>query len=236
MANFVMVHGSWQGGWCWRWLTPLLRQAGHAVFTPTLTGLGERSHLATPQTGLTLHIQDIVQVLQYEDLQRTILVGHSYGGMVITGVAGTAPERLARLVYLDAVVPEDGQCAFDLLPPGTPAWWAKLAAANADGSAAPPPIAVFGVTDSTMAAWAQSRLTPMPLLTHQQPIRLASGQAEKVPRSYIACTDFQWLRATVQKVRALGWDYHELPTGHNAMMTMPAELARVLGAIADLNG
>src|SRR5579862_6453256 len=101
MATFVLVHGAWHGGWCWRKLTPLLRAAGHEVFAPTLTGLGERAHLATPEVGLSFHVQDVVNVLVYEDLHEVVLVGHSYGGMVITGVTGQAPERLAQLVYLD---------------------------------------------------------------------------------------------------------------------------------------
>src|SRR5215211_1043953 len=117
MATFVLVAGAWHGGWCWRKVTPLLRAAGHEVFAPTLTGLGERSHLAHPDVGLTTHIQDIVNLLEYEDLNDVVLVGHSYSGMVITGVAEQVPGRLAHLVYLDAFVPENGQALVDLLPP-----------------------------------------------------------------------------------------------------------------------
>src|SRR5437660_801825 len=109
MATFVLVHGAWHGGWCWRKLMPLLRSAGHAVWTPTLTGLGERAHLGNPDVGLSTHVQDVVNVLEYEDLSNVVLVGHSYGGMVITGVAHQMPGRLAHLVYLDAFVPKDGQ-------------------------------------------------------------------------------------------------------------------------------
>src|SRR4051812_8081549 len=108
MATFVLVHGAWHGGWCWRKLTPLLRAAEHAVYTPTLTGLGERAHLGGPDVGLATHVRDVVTVLWYEDLSGVVLVGHSYGGMVIGGVADQVPERLAHLVYLDAYVPEPG--------------------------------------------------------------------------------------------------------------------------------
>ena len=107
MATFVLVHGGWAGGWQWREVASLLRAAGHDVFTPTLTGLGERVHLASPDVGLDTHIQDILMVLEYEELRDVILVGYSYSGMVITGVAERAPERLAHLVYLDAYVPRE---------------------------------------------------------------------------------------------------------------------------------
>src|SRR5207248_5461012 len=117
MTTFVLVHGAWHGGWCWRKLTPLLREKGHDVFTPTLTGLGERVHLAGPEVGLGVHVQDVASVIEYENLHDVVLVGHSYGGMVIAGVAGRLPERLAHLVYLDAYAPEDGQAMTDLVPP-----------------------------------------------------------------------------------------------------------------------
>ena len=117
MATFVIVHGAWSGGHAWRWVRPLLRSAGHEVFTPALTGLGERSHLASAQIDLETHVRDVIAVLEYEDLREVVLVGHSYGGMVISGVADRVPERLALLVYLDAEVPMDGQSELDLLPP-----------------------------------------------------------------------------------------------------------------------
>ncbi len=116
MATFVLVHGAWHGGWCWKYVTPLLRAAGHDVFTPTLTGVGERAHLARPDTGLETHIQDIAGVLTYEDLQRVLLVGHSLGGPVITAVADRIAERIAHLIYLDATIPRDGQADVDCYP------------------------------------------------------------------------------------------------------------------------
>jgi pimeloyl-ACP methyl ester carboxylesterase len=115
-ATFVLIHGAWHGGWCWKKLTPLLRAAGHEVYTPTLTGLADRAHLLSPQIGLNTHIADISALLEYEDLHNVILVGHSDGGMVITGVAEVAAQRLAHLVFLDAFVPQDGQSLFDTIP------------------------------------------------------------------------------------------------------------------------
>src|ERR687885_315704 len=120
MATYVLVHGGWHGGWCWRKVVPLLRRHGHEVYTPTLTGLGERSHLAHPLVDLETHVTDVVNVLFYEDLREVILLGHSNGGTLITAVAERVPERLAHLVYLDAFVPEDGQASVHLanFPPG----------------------------------------------------------------------------------------------------------------------
>ena len=128
MATFVLVHEAWHGAWCWRKITPLLRGQGHEVFTPTLTGLGERSHLANPLIGLETHIRDVVNVLTYEDLSEVILVGHSNGGTLITAVADRVSERLAHLVYLDAFVPEDGQATIDLTTINFPreAWEARV--------------------------------------------------------------------------------------------------------------
>ena len=117
MATFVLVHPAWFGGWCWKKVSPLLRAQGHAVHTPTLSGLGERVHLARPEIGLDTHVDDVVNLLVYEDLHEVVLVSNSSGGMVITGAADRAPERIARLVYLDAFVPEDGQSLLDIIPP-----------------------------------------------------------------------------------------------------------------------
>jgi pimeloyl-ACP methyl ester carboxylesterase len=116
MVTFVLVHGSWHGGWCWRKVIPLFRAAGHAVYTPTLTGLGARAHLLTGGVDLTTHIQDIVSLLFYEDLAEVVLVGHSYAGVVISGVAARTPERLASLIYLDAYLPMEGRSLFDACP------------------------------------------------------------------------------------------------------------------------
>ena len=115
--TYLLIHPAWFGGWCWKKLTPLLRAQGHAVFTPTLTGLGERAHLARPEIGLEMHVRDIINVIEYEDLRNVILVGNSSGGMVMTGVADHMPERIAHLVFLDAFVPTDGQSMLDVIPP-----------------------------------------------------------------------------------------------------------------------
>lgn len=116
MANYVLVHGGWFGAWCWYKVVPLLQAAGHSVYTPALTGVGEQAALLTPEIGLDTHIQDVVSLIETKDLQQVILVGHSYSGMVITGAADRVPDRIAQLVYLDAVVPRDGQSLVDTAP------------------------------------------------------------------------------------------------------------------------
>jgi pimeloyl-ACP methyl ester carboxylesterase len=229
MAVFVLLHGSFHGGWCCQKVARLLCQAGHEVYTPTLTGLGERHHLVTPKTGLELHIQDIRNVIEYEDLHDAILVGHSSAGLVITGVAEYIPKRLARLIYFDAFIPHDGQSAFDLMP-GMEKQWAQMAASQGNGWLVPSMSPVdLGITDPADISWVGERLTPMPLLTHQQRVRLASTQAQQIPRTYILCTQFGF-HSAARETQSLGWDYFELESGHDAMITMPNELAQTLKA------
>ena len=163
MATYVLVHGAWHGGWCWKRVAPLLRAAGHEVYTytPTLTGLGERAHLLSRDIDLDTHITDIVNVLAYEELTDVVLVGHSYGGMVIAGVADRVPERVAHLVYLDAFVPRDGQAVHDIFSPEFAAHLQALALAEGDGWRIPaPPAASYGVTAAADLAWVAAKTSP----------------------------------------------------------------------------
>ena len=183
MATFVIVHGAWSGGHAWRWLRPLLQAAGHEVFTPALTGLGERSHLANAQIDLDTHVLDVVGVLEYEDLLQVVLVGHSYGGVVITGVADRVPERLAQLVYLDAEVPMDGQSEFDLLPPEERAVYQESARSKGQGWRILPPVPEPLPDDlDANLRWAMSRMVPQPVATFAQPLRLTNPAGLRVPR------------------------------------------------------
>jgi pimeloyl-ACP methyl ester carboxylesterase len=229
MATFVLLHGSWQGGWAWQRVRRLLAAAGHEGIAPTLTGLGERSHLATPETGLSVHIEDVVRVLECEDRQ-VVLVGHSYSGLVVSGVAEAVPERLSRLVYVDAFVPEDGQSAFDLMPvPGIAEQWTSSAREHGQGWLVPPlPPESLGVTDPADAAWVRSRLTPMPLRTHQEPIRLPADRARELPRSYVLCTGYPLFHLTARRCERQGWPCHRLAAGHSAMLTAPEALTGAL--------
>jgi pimeloyl-ACP methyl ester carboxylesterase len=234
LATFVLVHGAWHGGWCWKRVTPLLRAAGHEVYAPTLTGLGERAHLLSRDVNLDTHIADIVNILDYEELTDVILVGHSYAGIVIAGVAAKRPERLAHLVYLDAFVASDGQCLLDLhTPESTTAIQARVLAEGEGWRLPPAPGARFGVADEIDGAWLASRLGPQPYATFTQPLCL--GAAPPPAATYILCTEPGGFRRHAERVRdAPGWRYRELATGHDAMVTQPRELTDLLLEVAAL--
>jgi pimeloyl-ACP methyl ester carboxylesterase len=233
MATFVLVHGSMHGGWCWTRVVPLLRAASHEVFTPTLTGLGERVHLAHAGIDLDTHIQDVLGVLEYEDLYDVILVGHSSGAMVITGVADRAPGRIAHLVYLDGVQAADGQALLDFFPPdGQAARRARVAAEGDGWRLLPVDPAAFGVTDAADAAWLRAKLVPHPFGALTQPLRLANPAGFAGPKTYLACVKAaaeSWRDAMVERARTEpGWRYREVATGHDAMITAPSQLAALL--------
>lgn len=236
--NFVLVHGAWHGGWCWRGVAGWLRAAGHEVFTPTLTGLGERAHLLRADTGLATHIEDLCAVLAGEELEEVVLVGHSFAGLVISGVADRLPQRLRRLVYLDALVVDSGRSALSVFPPDVQRERARTIDAEGWRMAIPSP-AKFGVTDPAQVAWLQRRLTPHPLKAYTDTLQLAHPLANGVPRSYIAVTD-PWYAPLEEVRRAIraqpDWDWHELAAGHDAMLTSPATLAALLEELARLPG
>ncbi|HEX7437229.1 MAG TPA: alpha/beta hydrolase [Caldimonas sp.] len=235
MATFLVVHGAWSAGWAWKKMRPLLRERGHEIFTPTHTGLGERSHLARPEIDLEAHIADILGVLQFEDLRDLILVGHSYGGMVATGVADRAAERIAHLVYLDAFVPRDGQSLFDLA--GAAARERGLEAARTGGDGwRVPPNPMPPDTSAADLAWAAPRRMMQPLKTFEQALRL-TGAVERLPRTYIYCTrpgPGDAFRQFSDRARTEpGWRCHELDASHNPHITMPETFAALLDAIAE---
>jgi pimeloyl-ACP methyl ester carboxylesterase len=230
---FVLVHGGWHGAWCWERVAPPLRAAGHDVRTPTLTGLGERAHLLDPRIDLDTHVRDVVGVLEHEDLSGAILLGHSYGGMVVSGVANRAAERLAHLVYLDAFAPEDGQALFDVLRPERRDLYLQQARERGEGWRVPaPPPEALGVTDGARASRLAAKLTPQPIRTFQQPVRLTNPAAVSLPRTYVHCTSGPLVPSfapfAVRTRSAPGWRYYELATGHDAMLTAPETLAGVL--------
>jgi pimeloyl-ACP methyl ester carboxylesterase len=210
MAIIVIVHGATHGGWTWKGVRMALQAAGHEVYTPTLTGLGERVHLASPDIGLDTHIQDVVNVLEYEDLRDVVLLGHSYGGAVVTAVADRAAARLARRVYLDAVLPQDGECVFDVLPPEFRAEREERLRRHGEDWRWPP------------TPDADPRAAPMLLKPFQQPLRLTGTGGRTVPAVYIHCTakpgqdDFV---LSAGRARERGWPVYELATGHSPLQS-----------------
>jgi pimeloyl-ACP methyl ester carboxylesterase len=214
-------------------VTPPLRNSGHNVYTPTLTGLGERSHLVSKDIGLDTHVVDVTQVLEYEDLNEVILVGHSYGGFVISGVAERVPKRIRRVVYLDGYIPEDNKTAFDIIP-GLETIYEERALKEKGREWLVPPYEpeVWGVTNPSDVQWMKARLSPMPWHTHDQPIKITNREARVLPKSYISCTEYKEFHFMAQKARSMGWDYHELKTGHDAMISLPHELVQILDALA----
>ena len=232
MATFVLVHGAFHGGWCWRDVVAALRRAGHDAFAPTLTGLGERSHLQSPAVDLSTHVLDVVNLLRWHDLHDVVLVGHSYGGMVVTGVADRAPERLAAIVYLDALIPADGQSALDLQPADRRAAILEEVAALGGFVWPPRSAAFYGVRDPARQAWVDGHCTPQPFGTLFERLRLGGAPAARVARRlYILCTDppLPYLRRFYELAQAAGgWQTMELATGHDAMVTEPERLAEIL--------
>jgi pimeloyl-ACP methyl ester carboxylesterase len=234
MAVFVVAHGAWSAGWAWKKMHAPLRAAGHALYTPTYTGVGERAHLAHPDIDLDTHVADLLGVLEFEDLTDVVLVAHSYGGMVATAVADRAPARIAQIVYLDAFVPADGQSLFDLLPEGMAA---AMRARATDGWRIPPN-PVPPDTPEADRAWVEPRRVPQPIKTFSTPVRL-NGRATP-PKSYIFCARVgpgDPFRRFADAARAApGWRLFEIDASHSPHVTAPAELAALLHEIATAPG
>ncbi len=235
MATFLACHGAWSGGWSWKRMRNALAARGHDLLTPTYTGLGERTHLSNPAVELETHIADIMGVLEYEDLSDLILVGHSYGGMIATAVADRAPERVKTLVYLDAFVPEDGECVLDLQNPAEADRMRGLVSARGDGWRLPPrPLAPDIAPEDV--DWLTPRRSWMPFKTYSQRIRL-TGAGAGISGAFIHCTQKSGgdpFRAMADRVRARpGWRSYELDAGHIPNITMPEMLAELFGRIVD---
>jgi pimeloyl-ACP methyl ester carboxylesterase len=233
VATFVIVHGAWSGAHAWRWVRPLLREAGHQVFTPSLTGLGERAHLARPETDLATHVDDVAATLRFEDLRDVVLVGHSYGGMVITGVADRMPDRLEHLVYLDAEVPLDGEAEYDLIPDDERQQYDEAARRSGGGWLIPPPFPdPLPPGLPVDVVWAIERMVPQPLATFTQPLRLANAASSGLRRTYVLCTEGKEGEPTprwVDRVTAdPEWHTVRLAVPHTAHVLAPGQLAAAL--------
>ena len=232
--TFVLVHGAWHGGWCWRRVADLLEKRGHKVFTPTLTGLGERSHLLDAKVDLTTHITDIVNVIKWERLSDIVLVGHSYGGMVITGVAEEVEPAIASIVFLDAFVPENGQSLLDI--GGAQAIRDAIRAAQERGeiATAPPPATFFHVNEKDRA-WVDAMCTPHPIATRTTRVA-ETGARERISRkTYVRAagnTEPNFDRFLAKYRSAPGWRTYEVPCGHDVMIDMPERLTDILVEVA----
>lgn len=228
--NIVLVHGAWHGGWCWREVAARLRAAGHQVFTPTMTGLGERAHLLRADTGLSTCIDDIAAVILSEELDQVVLVGHSFAGPVISGVADRMPERLSQLIYLDAIVVGHGQSAMSIFSTDVQRERGRTIDPEGWRMAIPEP-AKFGVTDPLQADWLRRRLTPHPLRAYTEPLQLRRPLGNGLRKTYIAVTDpwYAPLAEVRERIRRqTDWEWRELASGHDAMVTAPAALADLL--------
>jgi pimeloyl-ACP methyl ester carboxylesterase len=228
---FLLVHGAFHGGWCWRRVADRLAGAGARVFTPTLTGLGERAHLLGPGIDLDTFADDVMGVIEAEELNDLVLVGHSFGGAVISVVADRMPSRIRQLVYLDAIVPRHGQSAIGQLPPETAATRIR-AAECAGGLAIPVPTGdIFDLPPGPDRDWVARHITPHPLASYTQPVPLNAPVGNSRPRSYIRCVApvYSAVRPSYEHIRAeSGWTFADIATSHDAMVTAPAELAEML--------
>ncbi len=243
MATFVLVHGAWHGGWCWSKVAPLLRRTGAEVYTPTLSGLGERAHLAElvdqTQVDLELHIQDVTRLMEYEGLDDVVLVGHAYAGMVITGVAEVWPERLSHLVYINGVIPADGESMADqLIPVRGPdfAAWVRDHIKRGEGYLPPPASPEelgrrWGIPDAADREWMFDRVTPQPAAAMAGPVSIGNPAARDIPRSFIGGEEAGF-QPVADRAREAGWGIYHLDSGHDPMVSHPRELAEILLGIA----
>jgi pimeloyl-ACP methyl ester carboxylesterase len=228
MTTFVLVHGAWRGAWIWNRLSKLLSAKQHTVIAPTLTGVGERSHLLSPEIDLETHVLDVVNVMKWQDLRDVVLVGHSYSGMVISGVAEKMEKSIASLVMLDAFFPANGQSLTDLLPP--PQRDAILKAASDGATSLPPvPAAIFNVNENDRA-WVDAQCTPHPIKCFLQKIALTGARDRITKKAYIRGVKFDGVQfdAGLSEARNSGWKTFQIDAGHDVMIDAPAQLADTL--------
>jgi pimeloyl-ACP methyl ester carboxylesterase len=236
---FVLVHGAWHGGWCWAHVAQRLQQAGHRVFAPSLTGLADRAHLFGAGVTLATHVEDVVRLIEWESLDGCVLVGHSYGGNVISGVADRLRERVAHYVFLDAVVPDDDaqrwRWADFNSEADREARLLTIAGAGAGVALPPPAPEVFGIVDPDQLRWVGEHMTPMPAGTYLGEIRFENGASRGLPRTYIAADapPFASMKPIYARVREdPTWNWQTIACGHDAMVIRPDLLADILLRLA----
>jgi pimeloyl-ACP methyl ester carboxylesterase len=228
MIDFILIHGAWHGSWCWTRVRRLLAAAGHRVFTPTLTGVGERSHLLSRDVGLDTHVADVANLMIWENLRDIVLVGHSYGGVVARHVADRMPDRIRSLIYLDAFVPENGKTLFDYLPDNGEGD-RKLAVAHGDGWRVPPRPASFLAVNAADAAWVDRQCTMHPLSSFEAPAQISGACDDIAKIGYILASGFEGpFGQFYAKAGERRWWQEELACGHDVMLDMPNELTALL--------
>jgi pimeloyl-ACP methyl ester carboxylesterase len=229
--TILVAHGAWSAGWVWKKMHPLMAAAGHRLITPTQTGLGEREHLATPSVDLETHIQDLLGVIKHEELNDFVLLGHSYGGMVATGVADRVPGRISQLIYLDAFVPRNGQSLLDLQGPNAASGMRERVKAG-DGWRVPPNPPPPDTPPDDLK-WIEAHRMAQPIKCFDTPVRLENGDA-KMPRAYIYClrrSAADPFRPYAERAKQEHWDYREIDASHSPHVTAPEVLAALLNSI-----
>ena len=229
-STFVLVHGAWHGGWCYKRVAQQLRDNGHRVYAPTLTGVGDRSHLATREVNLTTQVTDIVNLLRWEELRDIVLVGHSYGGMVISGVAEAVPAgTIASIIYLDAFLPENNKCLYDYAPPPPEVLLEQMRS----GMATPRSAANFGVNQRDRA-WVDAQCTPHPVNCFTERMKLTGARERIARKSYVLATGWNGVFGSFADAlrRDSTWQVREMPYGHDLMVDAPAELAHLLETLS----
>jgi len=233
MVTFVLVPGAWLGGWCWRKVAANLEGAGHVVVAATLTGLGERAHLADREVGLETHVRDVTGMVTYRDLNDVILVGHSYGGVVITAVAERIHAHIRCLVYLDGSLPQDGQSNNDVIGPEMALRLRLQAEANGGGWLVPPPSTERWGLEKAARPLVEQRLTPHPLRCFEEAIRLCSQDAASLRRVFLRSSSKSELYGQlIEQACKAGWECRDLAGGHYSMLTEPQAVAKALIQVA----
>ena len=234
--HFLLIHGAWHGGWVWNEISDILRYQRYSVSTPTLTGLGEKKHLLSSKITIETFIEDVVNHIIFENLNNIILVGHSFAGSVISGVADRLKDRIQKLIYFDAMILIDGQKPFDITPKETVEQRIELAKKFGNNISIPAPSAdAFGVFDIKKSLLLEEKLTPHPLSAFQSKLILKNKVGNGIPLSYIFCTKpvYKSLESSREVVRKMKWPIFELNAGHDAMLTHPKETLNLLMKICN---
>jgi pimeloyl-ACP methyl ester carboxylesterase len=226
--TFLLIHGAWVGGWCWRRVSDLLEKKGHKVFSPTLTGLGERSHLLSKDINLDTHITDIVNVMKWEDLQGVCMVAHSYGGWIGSGALEQIGDRVSSIVWLDAFKPENGQRPLDLTSDAFRKGFVEAAEKGEQGFPAPTgnPVPIF--VNENDSAYVTSKVTRQPIGTYFQPIKLSGARDKVAKKAYIRATKYPspvFDKALAECKADKSWSTSEIASGHLVMLDAPEWLS-----------